>query len=205
MNTSSVNAFMMELKMSSYTGSFEQSTNKSSKKNNGLSTSLDTDYSSMNAQVIKFEMSVVSFTGNNTSSQSFADFFKNIDKALQTEEGKELKKKFEEEVDVYSTGYEGKPITELTKEEADALVSDDGFFGVSKTSQRVADFVLSFANGNLDLLSKGRDGLMKGFKWAEDLWGEELPEISYNTLKETLKKVDEEISKNGGSILDQQA
>ena len=42
-------------------------------------------------------------------------------------------------------GYEGKPIAKLSKEEAGALVAEDGFFGVAKTSQRIADFVINGA------------------------------------------------------------
>ena len=44
-------------------------------------------------------------------------------------------------------GYNGKPIAELSKEEAAELVSEDGFFGIEKTAQRIADFVIN-GSGN---------------------------------------------------------
>jgi hypothetical protein len=201
MNTSSYNAFSMELKMQGYSASYDLSQSTSTDKSNSLST----EYKSMNAQVVEFQMSIASITGENTTAQSFAEFFSNVDEALKGKDGEKMKELVEKEIDVSSTGYEGKSLTSLTAEEAAELVSEDGFFGISQTSARVAEFIISAANGDLDKLSQGREGLMTGFKWAEDLWGEELPEISYDTLKETLKKVDDNITENGGSLLDQQA
>lgn len=94
-------------------------------------------------------------------------------------------------------------ISGLSVEEAEALVSDDGYFGVSSTSQRVADFVLKGANGDVELLQAGRDGIIKGFNEAESIWGGTLPDISYETLEKTLEIIDEAISEAGAQIIDQ--
>ena len=91
-------------------------------------------------------------------------------------------------------GYEGKPITQLNPQEATDLLSEDGFFGINQTSQRVADFVFSFAGDDLELLEKGREGIIKGFEDAEKLFGGELPEISYKTQERTLSLIDEKIA-----------
>lgn len=91
-------------------------------------------------------------------------------------------------------GYEGKPITELTSDEAKELISEDGFFGVNQTSQRVADFIFAFSNDNLELLQKGREGVVQGFQEAEKLFGGNLPEISYQTQERTLALIDEKIA-----------
>jgi len=92
-------------------------------------------------------------------------------------------------------GYDGKPITELSQDEAKELVSDDGFFGIEKTANRVADFVLSFAGNNLENLEKSRDGIVKGFEDAQKMWGGELPEISNKTQSRTLELIDDRIAK----------
>jgi hypothetical protein len=91
-------------------------------------------------------------------------------------------------------GYEGKPIAQLSQNEAKGLLSKDGFFGVDKTSQRVADFVLSFSGDDLEKLEKGREGIVQGFKEADKLFGGKLPEISRETQKQTLKLIDEKIA-----------
>ena len=99
-------------------------------------------------------------------------------------------------------GYTGKPIATLTQDEAASLVSEDGFFGVTKTSERIADFVVNGAGDDLEKLKAGREGMLKGFSEAEDAWGEKLPEISYTTMQKALEKVDARIAELGGSVLD---
>ena len=93
-----------------------------------------------------------------------------------------------------NTGYTGKPIIELSQDEAKELVSDEGYFGVTQTSNRVANFVFSFAGDNLEILEKGREGIVKGFEEAKELFGGELPEISYKTQERTLALIDEKIN-----------
>lgn len=93
-----------------------------------------------------------------------------------------------------SIGYQGKAITELTPDEAKELISDDGFFGVSQTSQRVSSFVIGLAGDDLEALQEVRRGVIQGFEEAEKMWGGKLPEISYQTQEETLKIIDEKIN-----------
>lgn len=99
-------------------------------------------------------------------------------------------------------GYTGKPIGELSQDEAKELVSEDGFFGVSKTSDRIADFVINGAGDDLEKLKAGREGMLQGFKEAEAMWGEKLPDISYETMTKSLEKVDARIAELGGNVLD---
>jgi hypothetical protein len=102
-------------------------------------------------------------------------------------------------------GYEGKPIAELSKDEAEKLVSEDGFFGISKTSQRIADFVINGAAGDEDKMRAGRQGMLQGFKEAEEMWGGELPEISQKTMEKAIELVDKAMYDLGFSILDKEA
>ena len=98
--------------------------------------------------------------------------------------------------------YDGKPITELTQEEAEELVEDDGFFSIKNTSNRIADFVIEQSGDDILRLKSGREGIMIGFEEAEAIWGNNLPDISYDTLNAVLEKIDEKIREMGGSIMD---
>ena len=102
-------------------------------------------------------------------------------------------------------GYTGKPIAELSQDEAKALVADDGFFGISQTSERIADFVVNGAGDDMQKLLAGREGMLRGFAEAEQMWGEKLPEISYTTMQKALEKVDARIAELGGNVLDTSA
>jgi len=102
-------------------------------------------------------------------------------------------------------GYDGKPIAELTQEEASDLVSDDGFFGIEQTSDRMANFVIDGADGDEALLRAGREGMLKGYADATEAWGTELPEISQKTMDVALEKVDKAMAELGYSILDKEA
>ena len=102
-------------------------------------------------------------------------------------------------------GYAGKPIAELSQDEAKALVSEDGIFGVKQTSERIANFVIQGAGGDEDRLRAGREGMLKGFKDAEETWGGKLPDISQKTMKAAIEMVDKAMYDLGFSILDQEA
>ena len=99
-------------------------------------------------------------------------------------------------------GYEGKSIAELSEEEAAELVSEDGFFGIKQTSERIANFVIDGAAGDEDLLRAGREGMLEGFKQAEEMWGGELPEISQKTIEAAIELVDNAMIDLGFSIID---
>ena len=100
-------------------------------------------------------------------------------------------------------GYdEGKSIADLSQEEAAKLVSEDGIFGIKQTSQRIANFVINGAGGDEDLLRAGREGMLQGFKEAEKLWGEELPDISQQTMQKAIEMVDNAMIEAGFSVID---
>ena len=143
---------------------------------------------SMNAQYILMAMNASSITQGNTLTQA----------GLTTEQQDVLDflsgKENSSGMSLKNIGYEGKPITELTPDEAKQLVSEDGFFGITQTSDRVANFVFSFAGNDLELLQKGREGIIQGFEEAKKMFGGELPEISYKTQERTLSLIDEKIN-----------
>ena len=102
-------------------------------------------------------------------------------------------------------GYEGKPIATLSQDEAAALVADDGVFGITQTSQRIANFVINGAGGDEERLRAGKEGMIQGFKMAERMWGAELPEISQKTMQAATEMVDKALSDLGFGILNQEA
>jgi len=102
-------------------------------------------------------------------------------------------------------GYEGKPIAELSQDEAAQLVSEDGFFGVTQTSERIANFVINGSGGDEDRMRAGREGMIQGFKQAEEMWGGELPEISQQTMQKAIEMVDNAMHDLGYSIINEEA
>ena len=102
-------------------------------------------------------------------------------------------------------GYEGKPIAELSQEEATELVSEDGFFGIEQTSDRISDFVIATSGGDEKLMRAGREGMLLGFKQAEEMLGGKLPDISQKTMQAAIEKVDKAMIELGYSVIDTEA
>ena len=98
-------------------------------------------------------------------------------------------------------GYAGKPIAELSQSEAAELVSEDGLFGIKQTSERIANFVINGSGGDEERMRAGREGMLLGFKQAEQMWGGELPEISQKTMQAAIEMVDKAMHDLGFSIL----
>ena len=64
-------------------------------------------------------------------------------------------------------GYEGKPIAELSQDEAAELISEDGLFGVKQTSKRIANFVINGAGEmKIDFVPAGKV-CFKDLKWLK--------------------------------------
>jgi hypothetical protein len=99
-------------------------------------------------------------------------------------------------------GYDGKPILELSVDEATDLISEGGFFSVENSARRASDFVIAGAGDDLSLLKAGREGIVKGFEEAERAWGGKLPDIAYESQKLALEQIDAKIQSLGGNALD---
>lgn len=108
-------------------------------------------------------------------------------------------------INIKDTGYTGKDISALSKEEAADLVSEKGYFGINNTADRMAGFVINGAGDDLDKLKAGRDGILRGYNEAKKAWGDKLPEISEKTMKKALEAVDKRIAQLGGSVVDVKA
>ncbi len=106
------------------------------------------------------------------------------------------------EFDLSQLSYNGKPITELTQDEASELVNEGGYFSIENTAQRLFDFAVKMAGDDTERLKVTRDAVLKGFKEAEELFGGELPEISHKTIEKALGMIDDKIRELGGSVID---
>jgi len=93
-----------------------------------------------------------------------------------------------------SIGYDGKPITELSSNEAKSLISEGGFFSVEETSFRVSSFVMNIAGDSFEALQEAKKGIIQGFEEAEKMWGGTLPDMSYETQEKTLEIIDAKIA-----------
>ncbi|EOE4998343.1 hypothetical protein ACKGFT_001882 [Campylobacter coli] len=109
------------------------------------------------------------------------------------------------DIDFASLGYNGKNPLTMNTDELNQLISEEGFFGIDNTANRIADFVIKGAGNDVEKLKKGLEGIKQGFEQAEKIWGGELPQISQDTIEATIKKVSDRIDELGGKTLDLRA
>ena len=62
-------------------------------------------------------------------------------------------------------------------------VSEDGYWGVKQTSQRLFDFASALAGDDVEKMKKMQAAMQKGFDQATKAWGQELPGIIQDTMK----------------------
>ena len=94
---------------------------------------------------------------------------------------------------------EGESLSDV-KSQLDGMLSEDGYWGVEKTSQRMFDFAAAIAGDNPEELEKAREAVTKGFKQAEAMFGGKLPDISYETYDATMEKFDNYIEQINSSL-----
>ena len=78
-----------------------------------------------------------------------------------------------------------------TKAQAQEDISENGYWGVKQTSERILDFAKALAGDDPEKLEKMRATFEKGYAQAEKTWGGELPEISKQTFDAVMKGFDE--------------
>lgn len=83
-----------------------------------------------------------------------------------------------------------------TKADAEAAISEDGYWGVKQTSERIFDFAKALAGDDPDQMKKMQDAVEKGFKQAEDAWGGSLPGICGDTKSAINKLFDDYYKEN---------
>ena len=78
-----------------------------------------------------------------------------------------------------------------TKAQAQEDISEDGYWGVKQTSERILDFAKALAGDDPEKLENMRDAFEKGYAQAEKTWGGKLPDISQQTYEAVMKGFDE--------------
>lgn len=73
-------------------------------------------------------------------------------------------------------------VTPEVKAQAQEDISEDGYWGVKQTSQRIFDFASALAGDDEGKMRQMESAMEKGFKQAMGDWGRELPQISRDTM-----------------------
>ena len=79
----------------------------------------------------------------------------------------------------------------LTPEQAAEQVSEDGFWGVDRTAERLFDMAVRLSGGTEQGMENMRQAVIDGFGAAERLWGDELPQISQHTFDRVMGMFDD--------------
>ena len=78
-----------------------------------------------------------------------------------------------------------------TKAKAQEAISEDGYWGVKQTSERIFDFAMALSGGDDEKMEKMLEAFKKGFSEATKAWGKELPDISSRTYDAVLQKFED--------------
>lgn len=81
-------------------------------------------------------------------------------------------------------------VDSATKAQAQQDISEDGYWGVKQTSDRILDFAQALAGGDPEKMKEMRSAFEKGYKEATKTWGKELPDITKNTYDSVMEKFD---------------
>ncbi|MBO4775968.1 MAG: hypothetical protein J5515_05075 [Lachnospiraceae bacterium] len=86
-----------------------------------------------------------------------------------------------------------------TRAQAQKDISEDGYFGVKQTSQRLFDFACAIAGDDVEKMKEMQKAMQKGFDMAGGTWGRKLPDICYQTLDAANKMFDDYYKSHGVS------
>lgn len=75
-------------------------------------------------------------------------------------------------------------------------IADDGYWGVSQTSDRIFDFAKALSGGDPETMEKMKSAVEKGFRLATKSWGKTLPDISQKTYDAVMDKFDSYFEEN---------
>ena len=93
-------------------------------------------------------------------------------------------------------------VSEAERAQAQRDISEDGYYGVKQTSQRLFDFACALAGDDVDKMKEMQKAMVKGFKMATKSWGKELPGICGETFDAANKLFEDYYrSKDPGSMI----
>lgn len=77
-----------------------------------------------------------------------------------------------------------------TVAQAQKDVSEDGYWGVEQTSDRLVSMAQALSGGDPEKADLMINAMKKGFEQATKAWGEDLPDICKNTIDTAVKKME---------------
>jgi len=100
--------------------------------------------------------------------------------------------KFSNSSEMYNILRSGKfTVDPETAAQAKKDISEDGYWGVEQTSDRMVDFAMALSGNDPAKADKMIEAVKKGYAQAEKTWGGELPSICKQTLETTISKLEE--------------
>lgn len=79
-------------------------------------------------------------------------------------------------------------VDQATADKAKSLISEDGYWGVDQTSDRIVEMAKALSGGDEEGMNKMLAAFEKGYKQAAKSWGRELPDISKQTYDAVQQK-----------------
>ena len=79
-------------------------------------------------------------------------------------------------------------IDEAAKADAQAAISEDGYWGVDQTSSRIVDFAILLSGDDTSKADTLIEAFKKGYSEATSSWGQDLPDISSQTYDAVMEK-----------------
>jgi anti-sigma28 factor (negative regulator of flagellin synthesis) len=121
------------------------------------------------------------------------DLLKNTDAFKQMVKGM-LEKQGLSVNDVLKQLAEGQEVTvevdEETRAAAQEAISENGYWGVNKTAERILEFAKSLSGGSTDAIDGLVEAFKAGFGAAKEAFGGELPDISSQTYDKVMEGFD---------------
>lgn len=70
-------------------------------------------------------------------------------------------------------------------------ISEDGYWGVKQTSDRLVSMAIALSGGDTEKADEMMAAIEKGYKQATNAWGEKLPQICQDTMDATRQKMND--------------
>ncbi len=84
-----------------------------------------------------------------------------------------------------------KNVSQADIDKAKEDISEDGYWGVKQTSQRMFDFACALAGDDVNKMKEMQAAMEKGFKQVTKAWGGKLPDICQETMAAANKLFDD--------------
>lgn len=81
-------------------------------------------------------------------------------------------------------------VDQETADAAKEAISEDGYWGVNQTSDRIISFAKALTGGDPSKIDAMQEAFKKGYDEATKAWGKDLPEISSKTYDAVMEKFD---------------